>query len=140
MTYFAHFCTGLQFENSCEVGVFSKLTNAYCLVAIGGSENFYRYMIEMLHRVLSFLLLFWNVEIVMDIRFNYSTFEAELADVIPVVKTSIAGTRIVGRLCAGLILFSLFCRYTLTSYKSKTSFNHFFLMFFFFSFVCSFFF
>lgn len=34
---------GLQFENSCEVGVFSKLTNAYCLVAIGGSENFYRY-------------------------------------------------------------------------------------------------
>ncbi|RWR83194.1 eukaryotic translation initiation factor 6-2-like protein [Cinnamomum micranthum f. kanehirae] len=63
--------TRLQFENSCEVGVFSKLTNAYCLVAIGGSESF------------------------------YSTFEAELADVIPVVKTSIAGTRIIGRLCAG---------------------------------------
>lgn len=35
-------CAGLQFENSCEVGVFSKLTNAYCLVGIGGSENFYR--------------------------------------------------------------------------------------------------
>jgi len=34
---------GLQFENNCEVGVFSKLTNAYCLVAIGGSENFYRF-------------------------------------------------------------------------------------------------
>lgn len=33
--------------------------------------------------------------------FNFSTFEAELADVIPVVKTSVAGTRIVGRLCAG---------------------------------------
>lgn len=63
--------TRTQFENSSDVGVFSKLTNAYCLVAIGGSENF------------------------------YSTFEAELADVIPVVKTSIAGTRIVGRLCAG---------------------------------------
>nr|ABK24004.1 unknown [Picea sitchensis] len=63
--------TRIQFENSSDVGVFSKLTNAYCLVAIGGSENF------------------------------YSTFEAELADVIPVVKTSIAGTRIVGRLCAG---------------------------------------
>ncbi|XP_076947255.1 eukaryotic translation initiation factor 6-2-like [Bidens hawaiensis] len=53
------------------VFVFSKLTNAYCLVAIGGSENF------------------------------YSTFEAELADVIPVVKTSIGGTRIIGRLCVG---------------------------------------
>ncbi|KAL4202401.1 hypothetical protein AMTRI_Chr02g263550 [Amborella trichopoda] len=51
--------------------LFSKLTNAYCLVGIGGSENF------------------------------YSTFEAELADVIPVVKTSISGTRIIGRLCVG---------------------------------------
>ncbi|RVX21536.1 Eukaryotic translation initiation factor 6-2 [Vitis vinifera] len=64
--------TRLQFENSCEVGVFSKLTNAYCLVAIGGSESF------------------------------YSVFESELADVIPVVKTSIGGTRIIGRLCAEL--------------------------------------
>ncbi|KAL6529511.1 eukaryotic translation initiation factor 6 [Orobanche gracilis] len=63
--------TGLPFENNADIGVFSKLTNAYCLVAIGGSENF------------------------------YSTFEAELAGVIPVVKTSIAGTRIIGRLCAG---------------------------------------
>ncbi|CAI0403550.1 unnamed protein product [Linum tenue] len=63
--------TRLQFENNCEVGVFSKLTNAYCLVAIGGSESF------------------------------YSIYESELADVIPVVKTSIAGTRIIGRTCAG---------------------------------------
>ncbi|GFP84446.1 eukaryotic translation initiation factor 6-2 [Phtheirospermum japonicum] len=62
--------TRLQYENNSEVGVFSKLTNAYCLLADGGSENF------------------------------YSTFEAELADFIPVVKTNIAGTRIIGRLCA----------------------------------------
>ncbi|TPX34577.1 hypothetical protein SmJEL517_g02873 [Synchytrium microbalum] len=60
-----------QFENSGDIGVFSRLTNAYCLVAIGGSENF------------------------------YSVFESELADVIPVVHTSIAGTRIIGRLSAG---------------------------------------
>ena len=33
----------LQFEGNNEVGVFAKLTNAYCLVAIGGSANFYRY-------------------------------------------------------------------------------------------------
>ncbi|KAL9265749.1 Geranylgeranyl transferase type-2 subunit alpha 1-like protein, partial [Drosera capensis] len=32
----------LQFENSGEVGVFSKLTNAYCLVAISGSGSLYR--------------------------------------------------------------------------------------------------
>lgn len=31
-----------QFENSNEIGVFSLLTNSYCLVAVGGSENFYR--------------------------------------------------------------------------------------------------
>ncbi|CAN1238563.1 Eukaryotic translation initiation factor 6-2 [Linum grandiflorum] len=69
--------TRLQFENNCEVGVFSKLTNAYCLVAVGGSESF------------------------------YSIFESELADVIPVVKTSIGGTRIIGRLCAGKNLYVL---------------------------------
>ncbi|TPX48869.1 hypothetical protein SeLEV6574_g01808 [Synchytrium endobioticum] len=60
-----------QFENSGDIGVFGRLTNAYCLVAIGGSENF------------------------------YSVFESELQDVIPVVHTSIAGTRIIGRLTVG---------------------------------------
>ncbi|XP_072949684.1 eukaryotic translation initiation factor 6 [Epargyreus clarus] len=59
----------VQFENNNEVGVFSKLTNAYCLVAIGGSENF------------------------------YSVFEAELAETIPVVHVTIAGCRIIGRMC-----------------------------------------
>lgn len=58
----------VQFENNNEVGVFSKLTNAYCLVAIGGSENF------------------------------YSVFEAELSETIPVVHASVAGCRIIGRM------------------------------------------
>ncbi|KAL0838484.1 hypothetical protein ABMA28_016611 [Loxostege sticticalis] len=58
----------VQFENNNEVGVFSKLTNSYCLVAIGGSENF------------------------------YSVFEAELSETIPVVHVSIAGCRIIGRM------------------------------------------
>lgn len=43
LTYFGSL--GLMFENSCDIGVFSKLTNAYCLVAIGGSENFYRFFL-----------------------------------------------------------------------------------------------
>ena len=60
-----------QFENSNDIGVFSKLTNSYCLVAVGGSENF------------------------------YSVFEAELAENIPVVHASIAGTRIIGRMSVG---------------------------------------
>jgi translation initiation factor 6 len=60
-----------QFENSNEVGVFAKLTNSYCICALGGSQNF------------------------------YSVFEAELADHIPVVQTSIAGTRIIGRMIVG---------------------------------------
>ncbi|CAN1768639.1 Eukaryotic translation initiation factor 6-2, partial [Linum perenne] len=59
-----------KFENNYEVGIFSKLTNAYSLVAVGGSESF------------------------------YSIFESELAGVIFVVKTSIRSTRIIGRLCA----------------------------------------
>ncbi|XP_076668660.1 eukaryotic translation initiation factor 6 [Andrena cerasifolii] len=61
----------VQFENNNEIGVFSKLTNSYCLVAIGGSENF------------------------------YSVFEAELAETIPVIHASVAGCRIIGRLCIG---------------------------------------
>ncbi|CAG0889521.1 unnamed protein product [Cyprideis torosa] len=60
-----------QFENNNEVGVFASLTNAYCLVGIGGSEAF------------------------------YSVFEAELMDVIPVIHCSIAGCRIIGRLSVG---------------------------------------
>ncbi|CAK9780948.1 putative eukaryotic translation initiation factor 6 [Cutaneotrichosporon oleaginosum] len=60
-----------QFENSTDIGVFSKLTNAYCLTALASSSNF------------------------------YSVFEAELADVVPIIHTTIAGTRIVGRLTAG---------------------------------------
>lgn len=60
-----------QFESSCEVGVFARLTNAYCLTPMGTSENF------------------------------HSVFEAELAKHIPVVHTSIGGARIVGRLTIG---------------------------------------
>lgn len=63
--------TRCQFENSNDVGVFAKLTNAYCIVALGGAENF------------------------------YSVFEAELADHIPVIKTSVSGTRLVGRVTVG---------------------------------------
>ena len=63
--------TRAQFENSNEIGVFSHLTNAYALCAIGGSENF------------------------------YSVFEQELADHIPVIHTSIAGCRFVGRVVVG---------------------------------------
>lgn len=59
------------FENSNDVGVWATLTNSYCLVTYAGSENF------------------------------YSSFEAELADHIPVVHTSIAGTRCIGRMVVG---------------------------------------
>ena len=64
--------TRVQFENSNDVGVFAKLTNKYCLVSIGGSENF------------------------------YSVFESELSSYVDVIHCSIAGTRIVGRVTAGL--------------------------------------
>lgn len=66
---------GLQFENHSDIGVFAKLTNSYCLAAIQGSTNF------------------------------YSAFESELGDVIPIVHTSIGGTRIIGRLTAGELCY-----------------------------------
>ena len=64
-------CTRLQFEGSNEIGVVSMLTNAYALTCVGNSENF------------------------------YSVLEAELGEHIPVVHTSIAGCRFVGRVCVG---------------------------------------
>ncbi|KAL3284770.1 hypothetical protein HHI36_018913 [Cryptolaemus montrouzieri] len=54
-----------------DIGVFSKLTNSYALVADGGSTSFYR------------------------------AFENELSKRIPVIHTSIAGCRIIGTLCVG---------------------------------------
>ena len=72
--------TRLVFENSNEIGCFATLTNSYCLVAQGTSENF------------------------------NSVFEAELAEHIPVVKCSIAGTRVIGRTIVGT------CRSGLSGY------------------------
>jgi len=63
--------TRAQFENSNDIGVFARMTNSYCLVATGGSEGF------------------------------YSVFESELSGHIPVVHSSIAGVRIIGRLTVG---------------------------------------
>jgi len=60
-----------RFESSCDIGAYAKLTNAYSLVGVGGSENF------------------------------YSVFEEELGSHIPVVHCSIANTKIIGRLIAG---------------------------------------
>ncbi|KAL8448604.1 hypothetical protein Emed_000714 [Eimeria media] len=60
-----------HFESSNEVGVFAKLTNAYCLVATGSSEHF------------------------------FSSLEAELAGHIPVIHASVGGTRVIGRVCVG---------------------------------------
>jgi len=57
-----------RYENSNEIGVYAKLTNTYCMVGVGGSENF------------------------------YSVFEGELSDTIPVFHASIADAPIVGRL------------------------------------------
>ncbi|CAE7602072.1 EIF6-2, partial [Symbiodinium sp. KB8] len=60
-----------QYEGSSEIGVFAKLTNGYCLVCDGGSQSF------------------------------YSVFEAELGGVIPIVRTTIADCKFVGRATAG---------------------------------------
>ena len=97
----------LAYENSCDVGVFAKLTNAYCLVGLGGAANFYRF--ETSRRGLTFFF-FSLINSITHQSFAdsvsenpqscSSVFEAELSDTIPVVYSSIAGCRIVGRLTA----------------------------------------
>lgn len=62
--------TRVSFESSSEVGVFAKLTNKYCMVASGGTENF------------------------------YSVFEEELSVHMPVIHGSIGNTKTIGRLIA----------------------------------------
>jgi translation initiation factor 6 len=106
----------LQFENSNEIGVFAKLTNAYCLVALGGSENFYRYSnlvrpqcnAEMAVKQISTFYFgrvstHWAIGLYVMASgcMLCSVFQAELAEHIPVIKTSIAGTRLVGRMTVG---------------------------------------
>lgn len=59
------------FENSNEIGVFAKLTNSYCLLSAGGSENF------------------------------YNSFETEIGSSIPIIHCTISGIRIIGRLVSG---------------------------------------
>lgn len=92
--------TRCQFESSSEVGVFAQLTNAYCLVATGRSENFYGY-----HRKFSSILDLWAMSDtpagVLTQQVLCSIFEAELAEHIPVIKTSVSGTRLVGRVTVG---------------------------------------
>jgi len=63
--------TRAQFGNSCEVGVFAKLTNSYCLIGQGDQLNF------------------------------YATFANELGDKIPVINCAIADIRIIGRMVVG---------------------------------------
>ncbi|XP_036354892.1 eukaryotic translation initiation factor 6-like [Octopus sinensis] len=61
----------VNIEGNCNIGVFSLLTNSYCLVGVGSSQNF------------------------------YSKFESELSGCMPVVHSSIGECRIVGRLAVG---------------------------------------
>lgn len=110
-----------SFEKNNEIGCFAKLTNTYCLVAIGGSENFYRWvrrrkMIVCTHLMYNMrtchtlhcltqvskqdnMHLMWFLFFIFV--FIFSVFEGELSETIPVVHASIAGCRIIGRMCVG---------------------------------------
>lgn len=108
---------GLLFGNSTEIGFYCKLTNAYCLVGTGGSNNFYRFSIFSCTNEIYFLLEFciwfqmdWNSVPVLQMNrymcFWYSAIEAELEDAIPIIKTSVGGgCSGVGRFCIGKLLY-----------------------------------
>jgi translation initiation factor 6 len=63
--------TRIHFESSNEIGVFAKLTNRYCITAVGGNFGFLQIL------------------------------ENEVWVNMPIVATSIGGTRVVGRLICG---------------------------------------
>jgi len=67
----AAMATRCEFENSAEVGCYATLTNSYCLISYEGNANF------------------------------RGAFDGELNGVIPVVRCSVAGTNLVGRMTAG---------------------------------------
>ena len=60
-----------RYQSSNDVGVYAKLTNSYCLIGQGASENFYSY------------------------------FEEELQSHIPIVHCSVSYTSLIGRLLCG---------------------------------------
>jgi len=64
----------VMFENSSEIGVFAKLTNSFCLVAESTSQ---------------------------DKRYFWKVFENELSSHIPVIPTTIASCRTIGRMTVG---------------------------------------
>ena len=61
----------IKFENSTEIGVFTKLTNKYCLCAIGTSDAYYQ------------------------------AIQSELHSKIPIICCTIGGIRIIGRTVVG---------------------------------------
>jgi translation initiation factor 6 len=61
----------IRYEGSNEIGVFARLTNKYCLVTSGGPAGF------------------------------YAAMESELAEHVPIVRTSVAECRFVGRVTVG---------------------------------------
>ena len=81
-----------HFENCNEVGVFSKLTNAYCLIGIGRSANF------------------------------FAAFESELDEVVPVIYSTIGGGRIVGRMTVGKSIKNSWKHNNLCDHCNFTSF------------------
>lgn len=94
--------TRVAFENSNDIGVFAKLTNGYCLTALGASENFYRWPYFCRPALSKFCGCTSTRRLPLTKQHAAcSVFEAELADHIPVVKTSVAGTRLVGRVTVG---------------------------------------
>lgn len=60
-----------HYENSNEIGVFTRLTNSYLLWGTGAPESF------------------------------YSLFESSVGNYLPVIVCTIAGTKIVGTMCVG---------------------------------------
>ena len=50
-------------------------------------------------------MIFTLFSVYLKFYFIFSVFEGELADTVPVVHVSLAGCRIIGRMCVGMLTF-----------------------------------
>lgn len=61
-----------QFENNDDIGVFSKLTNKYALLAIGAQNAFYRFVTRALFLIFQYVLfMLINFNIVVFLKQNW---------------------------------------------------------------------
>ena len=72
------------FESSSDIGCFARLTNTYCLVGIGASENFYRFLSSFFYVKIFFfppkIKRMFKVFLKVSLQITYLSYTQQLAN------------------------------------------------------------